>query len=63
MLAILLPAVVVLALAGGTYHHNFGPTFHRGGAWAAVIGCGCALNAFLGLGEAILMVERPRMTR
>ncbi len=61
MLAILLPAVVVLALAGGTIMTIFGPTFHRGGVWAAVIGCGCALNAFLGLGEAILMVERPRI--
>ncbi len=59
MLALLLPAVVVLGLAGGTIMTLFGPTFYRGGVWAAVIGCGCALNAFVSLGETILMVERP----
>ncbi len=61
MLAILLPAVVVLALAGGAIMTIFGPTFYRGGVWAAVIGCGCALNAFVSLGETILMVERPKI--
>ncbi len=61
MLAILLPSVVVLALAGGTIMTLFGPTFYRGGIWAAIIGCGCALNAFVSLGETILMVERPQI--
>lgn len=61
MLAILLPAVVVLALAGGAIMTIFGPTFYRGGVWTAVIGCGCALNAFVSLGETILMVERPKI--
>ncbi|HXA08609.1 MAG TPA: oligosaccharide flippase family protein [Chthoniobacterales bacterium] len=61
MLAILLPAVVVLALAGGAIMAIFGPTFYRGGLWAALIGCGCALNAFVSLGETILMVERPKI--
>lgn len=59
MLAILLPAVVVLALAGGAIMSIFGPTFYRGGIWVAIIGGGCALNAFVSLGETILMVERP----
>jgi O-antigen/teichoic acid export membrane protein len=61
MLAILLPAVVVLALAGGAIMTIFGPTFYRGGLWTAVIGCGCALNAFVSLGETILMVEKPKI--
>jgi O-antigen/teichoic acid export membrane protein len=61
MLALLLPAVAVLALAGGTIMTIFGPTFHRGGVWAAIIGGACALNAFVGLGETILMIERPKM--
>jgi O-antigen/teichoic acid export membrane protein len=61
MLAILLPAVVVLGLAGGAIMTIFGSTFYRGGIWAAVIGCGCALNAFVSLGETILMVERPKI--
>lgn len=61
MLAILLPAVVVLALAGGAIMTIFGPAFHRGGQWAAIIGAGCALNAFVSLGETILMVEQPKI--
>jgi O-antigen/teichoic acid export membrane protein len=59
MLAILLPAVVGLALAGGAIMMIFGPTFYRGGVWTAIIGLGCAFNAFFGLSEVILMVERP----
>jgi O-antigen/teichoic acid export membrane protein len=61
MLAVLLPAVVVFALAGGAIMTIFGPSFHRGGLWVAVIGGGCALNAFVGLGETILMVARPKI--
>ena len=61
MLALLLPSVGVLALAGGTIMMIFGPAFQRGGIWAAIIGGACALNAFVGLGETILMVERPRI--
>jgi O-antigen/teichoic acid export membrane protein len=61
MLALLLPTVAVFALAGGAIMTIFGPSFHRGGVWAAVIGGGCALNAFVGLGETILMVARPKI--
>ncbi len=59
MLAILLPAVAVLALSGGSILTVFGPSFHRGAPWVAVVGVACALNAFVGLGETILMVTRP----
>ena len=61
MLAVLLPAVAVLALSGGAIMSIFGPAFRRGGPWMAIVGVACALNAFVGLGETILMVERPRM--
>jgi O-antigen/teichoic acid export membrane protein len=61
MLAVLLPAVGVLALSGGAIMTLFGPTFYRGGVWAAIVGTACALNAFVGLGETILMVERPKI--
>ena len=61
MLALLLPAVAVLALAGGTIMMIFGPAFQRGGAWVAIISGACALNAFVGLGETILMVEQPKI--
>src|SRR6267143_2097191 len=61
MLTMLLPALVVLALAGGAIMTIFGPAFHRGGLWVAVIGAACALNAFVGVGETILMIERPKI--
>ena len=61
MLAILLPALIVLALSGGAIMTIFGASFYRGGTWAAIIGAACAINAFVGLGETILMVERPGM--
>lgn len=61
MLAVLLPAVVVLSLGGGAIMRIFGAGFARGGTWMAIVGAACALNAFVGLGETILMVERPRL--
>lgn len=60
MLAVLLPAVAVLALSGGALLRLFGPSFRIGAAWLAVTGAGCALNAFVGLGETILMIAKPR---
>jgi O-antigen/teichoic acid export membrane protein len=39
----------------------FGRSFRIGGTWAAIVGAACALNAFVGLGETILMVERPKL--
>jgi O-antigen/teichoic acid export membrane protein len=39
----------------------FGPGFEAGGVWVAIVGAACALNAFVGLGELILMVKRPAL--
>jgi len=61
MLAVLLPAVVVLALSGGAIMTIFGAAFYRGGVWVAIVGAACAMNAFVGLGETILMVEHPQI--
>jgi O-antigen/teichoic acid export membrane protein len=61
MLAILLPAVVVLALSGDAIMRVFGPGFAVGGMWLAIVGAACALNAFVGLGELILLVKRPML--
>jgi O-antigen/teichoic acid export membrane protein len=61
MLAVLLPAVVVLALSGGAIMTIFGAAFSRGGVWVGIVGAACAMNAFVGLGETILMVERPKI--
>jgi O-antigen/teichoic acid export membrane protein len=60
MLAILLPAVAVLALSGGAILSLFGTAFRPGARWLAIVGAACALNAFVGLGETILMIARPR---
>ncbi len=59
MLAILLPALAVLALSGGAILSIFGDGFRRGAVWMTVAGAACALNAFVGLGESILLVRRP----
>ena len=59
MLAILLPLVIVLALAGGVVMSLFGRGFEAGAPWMAVAAAACALNAFAGLGEIVLMIERP----
>ena len=59
MLAILLPALVVLALAGGAIMTVYGSAFYRGGLWVAIVGLACAINAFVSLGETILMIDRP----
>jgi O-antigen/teichoic acid export membrane protein len=61
MLAILLPVIAVFSLAGGTIMTIFGESFRPGGTWAAIVAVACALNAFVSLGETILMVERPRL--
>jgi len=59
MLAILLPALAVLALSGGAILTIFGEGFRRGAAWMVIVAVACALNAFVGLGESILLVHRP----
>lgn len=59
MLAVLLPAIVVLTVSGGALLRVFGSGFERGAPWLAVAGAACALNAFVGLGETILMIQRP----
>ncbi|MGE3179280.1 MAG: lipopolysaccharide biosynthesis protein, partial [Vicinamibacterales bacterium] len=59
MLAVLLPAVVVLGVSGGAILRVFGEGFEVGGTWVAIAGAACALNAFVGLGETILMIQRP----
>ncbi|MGE3511145.1 MAG: oligosaccharide flippase family protein [Vicinamibacterales bacterium] len=59
MLAWLLPAVAVLALSGGAVLRLFGAGFERGALWLAVTAVACALNAFVGLGETILLIQRP----
>ena len=59
MLAVLLPLVALLSLSGGAIMMIYGAAFRVTGPWVAIVGVACALNAFVALGETILMIERP----
>ncbi len=59
MLVVLLPALAVIALAGGAIMSLFGPAFRSGASWMVIVSVSCAVNAFVGLGETILMVRHP----
>src|SRR5216110_3721060 len=61
MLWILLPLVGALALSGGIILMIYGPAFHQGAAWLGIVGIACATNAFVSLGETVIMVQRPRL--
>src|SRR5919198_1916041 len=61
MLWILLPLVVVLSLAGSTILLIYGPKFQQGGAWIGIVALASATNAFVSLGETVIMVQRPHL--
>ena len=61
MLWILLPLVAVLSLAGSTILLIYGPAFRQGGAWLGIVALASAINAFVYLGETVIMVQRPRL--
>ncbi len=59
MLWILLPFVAVMILAGGTILLIFGREFQQGSTWLGIVAIACATNAFINLGETVIMVQRP----
>lgn len=59
MLWILLPLVTVMILAGGIILPIFGPEFQQGSIWLGIVAVACATNAFINLGETVIMVQRP----
>src|SRR2546428_2492108 len=61
MLWILLPLVAVMALAGGVILLIFGPAFQQGSVWLGIVALASAINAFVALGETVIMVQRPRL--
>ena len=61
MLWILLPLVAVMALAGGAILSIYGAAFRQGAAWLGIVALASALNAFVALGETVIMVQRPRL--
>ena len=61
MLWILLPLVAVMSLAGGTILLIYGPAFQQGGVWLGIVALASAINAFVALGETVIMVQRPHL--
>ena len=61
MLWILLPFGGVMVLAGSTILLIFGSAFAQGGTWLAIAAVGAAINAFVSLGETVIMVQRPNL--
>ncbi|MEQ1912124.1 MAG: oligosaccharide flippase family protein [Vicinamibacterales bacterium] len=61
VLAAQLPLVGVLALSGGTVMSLYGPGFRSGALWLALLGVAHGTNAFAGLVETMLMMERPSL--
>ncbi|HCP90845.1 MAG TPA: hypothetical protein DIT76_02160 [Spartobacteria bacterium] len=59
VLWILFPFVAVLVLAGDTILLIFGPAFQQGAMWLGIVAVACATNAFINLGETVIMVQRP----
>jgi O-antigen/teichoic acid export membrane protein len=51
----------VLVFAGSTILFIYGKAFQQGGAWLGLVAVACATNAFVGLGETVIMVQRPRL--
>ena len=59
MLWILLPLVIVMAFAGNIILLIYGPAFQIGGKWLGIVAVAAAINAFVSLGETVIMVQRP----
>src|SRR5437016_11823685 len=62
MLWILLPLVAVMSFAGGTILLLFGPAFRQGGVWLGIVALASAINAFVALGETVIMVQCGSLT-
>jgi O-antigen/teichoic acid export membrane protein len=61
MLWILLPLVAVMTLCGSVILLIYGSAFAQGGAWLGIVALACATNAFVSLGETVIMVQRPHL--
>jgi O-antigen/teichoic acid export membrane protein len=61
ILWILLPLVAIMMLAGSVILLIYGPAFRQGDAWLGIVGIACATNAFVSLGETVIMVQRPHL--
>ena len=60
-LAILIPLIAVMTFGGGALLSIYGPGFRAGRVWLGIVAIACATNAFVSLGEVVIMVRRPRL--
>ena len=61
MLWALFPPLAAMILAGSAILGIYGPVFRQGSSWLMIVGLACATNAFVGLAETVIMVQRPRL--
>jgi O-antigen/teichoic acid export membrane protein len=61
MLWILLPLLAVMTFAGSTILSIYGPAFRQGSTWLIIVAIACGTNAFVGLAETVIMVQKPRV--
>jgi O-antigen/teichoic acid export membrane protein len=61
MLWILLPLLAVMTFAGGMILSIYGPAFRQGSTWLIIVAIACGTNAFVGLAETVIMVQKPRV--
>lgn len=61
MLWALFPLLAAMVLAGPLILGIYGATFRQGSTWLVIVAVACATNAFVGLAETVIMVQRPRL--
>jgi O-antigen/teichoic acid export membrane protein len=59
MLWILMPVTAAMILAGPTILLVYGRQFQEGAQWLTIVAVACATNAWINLGETVIMVQRP----
>ena len=61
MLWVLVPLLAVMVFAGGTILSIYGTAFRQGWTWLVIVALACGTNAFVGLAETVIMVQKPRL--
>lgn len=61
MLWVLVPLTAVIILAAPLILSIYGPAFRQGSVWLAIIAIACGTNAFVGLAETVIMVQKPHL--
>ena len=61
MLWVLVPLLAVMIFAGGTILSIYGSAFRQGWPWLVIVAIACGTNAFVGLAETVIMVQKPRL--